>query len=105
MLVVTVSIGELNGTGSPGATGSGMKCYMVAAGRMVDGLARAGAEVSSVSSPRNANAGTLDGPGLHPLITIVTYLNAQSWDLHFNFVDCMDKGAGCNNVEPSCLLL
>ena len=62
VLVVAVSIGELNGTGSPGATGSGVKCYMVAAGRMVDGLARVGAEVSSVSSPRNANAGTLDGP-------------------------------------------
>jgi len=57
------SIGELSGTGSPGATGSGMKCYMVAAGRMLDGLARVGAEVSSVSSPRHANAGTLDGPG------------------------------------------
>ena len=62
VLVVAVSIGELNGTGSPGATGSGVKCYMVAVGRMVDGLARVGAEVSSVSSPRNANAGTLDGP-------------------------------------------
>jgi len=45
---------------------------------MVDGLARVGAEVSSVSSPRNANAGTLDGPGLHPSITIITYLKAQS---------------------------
>lgn len=78
VLVVAVSIGELNGTGSPGATGSGVKCYMVAVGRMVDGLARVGAEVSSVSSPRNADAGIFDGPGLYPSTTIVTYLNVQS---------------------------
>jgi hypothetical protein len=100
------STGELSGTGSPGATGSGMKCYMVAAGRMMVGLARVGAEVSSVSSPRNANAGTLDGPcctlrsllspiSTHNLRTCtsipwtawIKVLVVTTWTLHVYFYD------------------